>query len=558
MNASYIEYSETNSFSPSVIGYIEGDEKLNPFISQKPTIDGFRNLLANKKVIADRTVLTNTLKKQYSTLVTITPEIANQPFSGTEADLNNSLEFSQNNLVISNINLLEQPGTYTITTGHQLNIFTGPLYFIFKITTAIKLAQDLKKEFPDKNFVPVYWMATEDHDFEEINHTHIGGKKISWPKDAAGATGRLKTDDIQQALKEYTGVLGISENALTLSNLVETAYSAHSNLSDATRFLANSLFGEYGLVIIDADHPDFKKQFASYIEKDIITQCSFENINSQSERLEKIGFETQVNSREINFFYLRDNLRERIVLENSKYSVLNTDLRFTEEELKKEIQNHPERFSPNVVMRPLYQEVILPNIAYVGGGAEIIYWLQLKQNFDQYKVDFPILILRNSAMLTDYKLKSKLQKLDLEISDVFKQTNELEKTWVVNHSKNTLDLHDEWQELKCIFEKIKLRAHKIDVTLSPSTEAVKVRLHKAIINLEKKLIKAEKRNYSDSLSQIKSIKSKLFPQGGLQERSENFGLFYVKNGDDLIKSLVENFHPLDFKFTILQEEASAH
>ena len=558
MNASYIEYSETNSFSPAVISYIEGDEKLNPFISQKPTIDGFRNLLANKKVIADRTVLTKTLKKQYSALVTTIPEIANQPFSGTEADLNNPSESSQNNLVISNINLLEQPNTYTITTGHQLNIFTGPLYFIFKITTAIKLAQDLKKEFPDKNFVPVYWMATEDHDFEEINHTHIGGKKISWPKDAAGATGRLKTDDIQHALKEYTGVLGISENAQTLSNLVETAYSAHSNLSDATRFLANSLFGEYGLVIIDADHPDFKKQFASYIEKDIITQSSFENINSQSEKLEKIGFETQVNSREINFFYLRDNLRERIVLENSKYSVLNTDLSFTEEELKKEIQNHPERFSPNVVMRPLYQEVILPNIAYVGGGAEIIYWLQLKQNFDQYKVDFPILILRNSAMLTDYTLKSKLQKLDLEISDMFKQTNELEKTWVVNHSKNTLDLHDEWQELKCIFEKIKLRAHKIDVTLSPSTEAVKVRLNKAIINLEKKLIKAEKRNYSDSLNQIKNIKNKLFPQGGLQERSENFGLFYVKNGDDLIKSLVENFHPLDFKFTILQEEAPAH
>ena len=558
MNASYIEYSETNSFLPAVISYIEGDEKLNPFISQKPTIDGFRNLLANKKVIADRTVLTKTLKKQYSALVTTIPEIANQPFSGTEADLNNPSESSQNNLVISNINLLEQPNTYTITTGHQLNIFTGPLYFIFKITTAIKLAQDLKKEFPDKNFVPVYWMATEDHDFEEINHTHIGGKKISWPKDAAGATGRLKTDDIQHALKEYTRVLGISENALTLSNLVKTAYSAHSNLSDATRFLANSLFGEYGLVIIDADHPDFKKQFASYIEKDIITQSSFENINSQSEKLEKIGFETQVNSREINFFYLRDNLRERIVLENSKYSVLNTDLSFTEEELKKEIQNHPERFSPNVVMRPLYQEVILPNIAYVGGGAEIIYWLQLKQNFDQYKVDFPILILRNSAMLTDYTLKSKLQKLDLEISDFFKQTNELEKTWVVNHSKNTLDLHDEWQELKCIFEKIKLRAHKIDVTLSPSTEAVKVRLNKAIINLEKKLIKAEKRNYSDSLNQIKNIKNKLFPQGGLQERSENFGLFYVKNGDDLIKSLVENFHPLDFKFTILQEEPPAH
>jgi bacillithiol synthase len=558
MKASYIEYSETNSFSPAVISYIEGDEKLNPFISQKPTVEGFRNLLANKKVIADRAVLVDILKKQYLQLVTATPEIANQPFSGTEADLDISQESTPNSPVFSNINLLDQPNTYTITTGHQLNIFTGPLYFIFKIATAIKLARDLKEEFPDKDFVPVYWMATEDHDFAEINHTHIGGKKISWTKDAAGPTGRLKTDDIQHALKEYTGVLGISENALNLSSIIETAYSAHSNLSDATRFLANSLFGEYGLVIIDADHPDFKKQFSEYIEKDILTQSSFENINSQSEKLEKIGFETQVNSREINFFYLRDNLRERIVLEGTNYAVLNTDISLTEEELKKEIQNHPERFSPNVVMRPLYQEIILPNIAYVGGGAEIVYWLQLKQNFDHHQVDFPILILRNSALLTDYALNSKLQKLDLEIADLFKQTNELEKTWVLNHSKNTLDLHDEWQELKCIFEKIKLRAHKIDVTLSPSTEAVKVRLHKAIINLEKKLVKSEKRNYSDSLNQIKNIKARLFPQGGLQERSENFGLFYVKHGNDLIKSLIESFHPLDFKFTIMQDESPAH
>ena len=553
MKASYIEYNETNSFSPELISYLEGDEKLNPFISQAANIEGFRNLLENKKVIANRIVLSEILRKQYSLLLKSEPEIVNSNFSGIESNP----ESTQDNPVLNNIRLLESNDTYTITTGHQLNIFTGPLYFIFKIVTAIKLASDLKKQFPEKDFVPVYWMATEDHDFEEINHTYIGGKKVSWNKDARGATGRLKTGDIENALKDFTGILGISENAVNLSNIIEKAYTTHSNLSDATRFLVHNLFGQYGLLIIDADHPQFKKQFSDYIARDIISQNSFKNINSQTDKLKAVDFETQVNSREINFFYLRDNLRERIVHEDSKFLVFNTDLSFTEDELKKEIKNHPERFSPNVVMRPLYQEVILPNIAYVGGGAEIVYWLQLKQNFDFYQVDFPILILRNSAVILDYKLQLKLQKLNLKINDIFKPTNLLEKNWVLDHSQHILNLHDEWQELKCIFEKIKLRIHKIDVTLSPSTEAVKVRLHKAITNLEKKLVKAEKRNYSDSLTQIRNIKPRIFPRDGLQERSENFGLFYVKHGENFIRSLIENFKPLDFKFTILQEEETA-
>ncbi len=554
MKASYIDYSETNSFSPAVISYLEENEKLKSFISEQPTLDGFTNLLQNKKVLANRSTLVSVLKSQYSSIFNQVPRFVNSDNS-SENDSSNSTPIYKK--VEENISLLEDENTFTVTTGHQLNIFTGPLYFIFKIVTAIKLAEDLKLKFPNKNFVPVYWMATEDHDFAEINHTFIAGKKISWNKDAFGATGRLSTNDIQDAIKEYTAVLGISENALELSHLIETAYTDHPNLADATRYLVNNLFGQYGLIVVDADSQELKTEFKKYIEKDIIDQSSFDNITSQTEKLTEAGIETQVNPREINFFYLLDNLRERIVFESEIYKVLNTDISFSESELTTEIQNHPERFSPNVVMRPLYQEVILPNIAYIGGGAEIVYWLQLKQNFDHYKVDFPILILRNSALISTYSLDTKLRKQDLILKDIFRDEDLLEKEWVIKHSQHTLNLNDEWQELKCIFEKIKLRAHKIDATLSPSTEAVKVRLEKAISNLEKKMIKADKRNYSDSLNQIRNIKAKLFPKGGLQERSENFGLLYVKYGQKFIETLLETFKPLDFKFTILQDDQSS-
>ncbi len=527
MDAQYIDYEDTHSFSKAVIRYIQQDESLKPFYDQPATLNGFKELIDKKKVTANRELLYQSLIKQYQA-------IADKSF-----------------LVQHNLAQLKKENTYTVTTGHQLNIFTGPLYFIFKIVTAINLAKELRKEFPDKNFVPVYWMATEDHDFAEINHTYIGGKKIEWKNDASGATGRINTQSITEALNEYKGVLGISANAEKLSSWVDDAYTKHNQLADATRYLVNKLFGDYGLIIINADDVELKRLFAPVIREDIIHQNSFKNISESNKKLADIHIEAQVNPREINFFYLTDDLRERIIFENDVYLINNTSITFTKDELLKEIENHPERFSPNVVMRPLYQEIILPNLAYIGGGAEIIYWLQLKSTFEHYKIDLPVLLLRNSALVTDKKVSNKLQRLHLCYQDLFHSLDTIKSNWVTKQSSHVLSIKDEWREIDSIFAKLKLRIHKIDPTLSPSTEAIKVRLEKALRNLEKKLVKAEKKNFADALNDIEKIKNSLFPNGGLQERKENFGLFYVKYGDEFIKSLIENFKPLDLKFTII-------
>lgn len=530
MKATYIDYSDTRSFSSALIRFLANDPELEKFSSYKANLQGFTDLLNNRKFNASRTILQQVLTEQYSRL----PSTVHQE-------------------VKKNIDSLLLQNTYTVCTGHQLNIFTGPLYFIFKIVTAINLAKDLKSKFPDKNFVPVYWMATEDHDFAEINHTYISDKKISWQQAGGGATGRLETKGIESAIREYTGILGLSGHAEELGKLIRSAYTENKTLADATRHLVNVLFEEYGLVILDADDRRLKTQFSSIITEDIIHQNSFKNISETNSNLLERGVEPQVNPREINFFYLLDGLRERIVHEDGLYKVLNSEIAFDEATLKQEINEYPERFSPNVIMRPLYQELILPNLAYIGGGAEIIYWLQLKQNFNHYGIDFPVLLLRNSAMITGMNLNAKLKRLDLSFQDIFKDSESLKKEWVLAHSNHTLNLNDEWQEINSIFEKINLRTYKIDQTLGPSAEAVKVRLQKAFKNLEAKLIKAEKRNFSDAITQIEAIKTKLFPNGGLQERKENFGSFYVKHGKDFIRILTEHFKPLELKFTILED-----
>jgi bacillithiol biosynthesis cysteine-adding enzyme BshC len=526
MEVQYIDYDETGCFSTTVNRLLAKDEKIKPFINQFPDLKSFEKIISERKFNGNRTELVEVLKSQY-------------------------LNLSTSELVLQNIKSLKNENTFTITTGHQLNIFTGPLYFIFKIVTAINLSKNLKSAFPDKNFVPIYWMATEDHDFEEINHTYLAGKKIEWENNKAGATGRITTKTIIQALNDYKGILGISANAQKLSEIIIKAYAEDKSLAEATQYLANELFGEYGLVIIDADDKTLKSQFTDTIERDIIQQNSFKNIEESSKKLAEIDIHAQVNPREINFFYLTDNLRERIIFEDNKYQVLNSDISFTEEQLKNEIKENPERFSPNVVMRPLYQEVILPNLAYIGGGGELAYWLQLKSNFDFYKIDFPLLVLRNSALIADEKSVAKLHKLNLAFADAFKATEVLKKEYVDSHSAHTLNLKTEWDNLKTIFDDLKERAAKIDPTLKPSTEAVEARLKKAIDSLEKKLMRAEKRNFSEAMNDIEKIKNQLFPGGGLQERKENFGLFYVKYGEDFIPQLIKYFKPLDFKFTIL-------
>ncbi len=526
MQAKYITYQETNAFSSAVLDYIGGKEQLKAFYTYSPDFKGFAEAIKHRNFKGDRSVLKDTLLQQYAAL---TPSALTQ----------------------ANIELLADEKTFTITTGHQLNIFTGPLYFIYKIVTAINLAKELKARFPEYNFVPLYWMATEDHDFEEINHVKVEDKMLTWEKAAAGATGRLDTNDILETLLAYKGYLGISENGLQLAQMVEDAYSKHSKLSDATRSLVDALFGRFGLVCVDADEQALKKQFAKIIQQDITEEHSSAQISKSNAALEALGYKPQVNPREINFFYMIDGLRERIIEEEGLYRVMHSEISFSEEALKTEIAQHPERFSPNVVMRPLYQEVILPNLAYIGGGAEVTYWLQLKANFDYYQVSFPVLLLRNSAQVIDKRSQDRMHILGINHRELFSDDDTLKNNWIKAHVNLQFALDNEERAVRAVFDQIKLNAYKIDKSLSQSADAAKTKALKLISNLEKKMMRAEKRKHKTSLAQIENLKAKLFPNGGLQERSLNIAPMYVLYGDEFIDSLIASFKPLDHQFTVL-------
>ena len=488
-------------------------EELRPFYSEFPKLENFKSLIEKKQFsVEKRQVLVKSLTEQYEC-------IENKP----------------------EIDLLLKENTFTVTTGHQLNIFSGPLYIPFKIITIINLARKLKEAYPAYNFVPVYWMATEDHDLEEIQSARAFGQKIHWDTHQTGAVGRMKTT-------------GLSQLAIKLGKageIFQKAYAEHEKLGDAVRRYMHDLFGEYGLITIDADDRSLKSLFSEVIKDDLTRHSAFEKASSQTEKLEKLGYKSQITAREINFFYLDEGLRERIVKEDGVYQVLNSDLRFTEKEILHLVDLEPERFSPNVVLRPLYEEIILPNLAYIGGPSEVPYWLQLKPVFDHYGEAFPALMPRNFGMLLSQKHLDYCHKLDLKPEDMFQPLHLLQKNWVDKHSELELGLEKELETAKKLFEGISNKTDAVDKTLSRTTEAFETKTIDLLERLEKKIRRAEKRKYTDSMAQLEKLKSLLFPGGGLQERKENI-IPFLEQRPDLISVLVKAFDPLDYRFNLVE------
>ena len=518
MQLNKVSLAETRAFSPFFIDYIQQKNTLQPFYHRFPSIDNFRDQIKEKEASfsADhRAALVSVVKKQYENI-----------------QLSAEVEKS----IVS----LQSKNTFTVTTGHQLNIFTGPLYFIFKIVTVINTCNKLKERYPDYNFVPVYWMASEDHDYEEIKYFRLYGKKYVWNTQQSGAVGRFMTDGLSALANEVPGE----------TRIFREAYSKHKTLSAAVRHYVNALFGANGLIVVDADDRTLKKQFSKVISQDLLLGSNKQVVDQTNTSLEGLGYKTQIFCRDINFFYLSEGLRSRIEKSNGKFNVLDSNISFSEKEIEKLIDNEPDRFSPNVILRPLYQEMILPNLAYVGGPAEVIYWLQLKGVFDLFSVPFPMIMPRNFGMIIDHELARKFAKTGLDFKELFEEKNYLFNHWVLKHSPRDLTVGAERIELVKIFESLKGRAESIDPTLSPFAGAEGKRALNSLEKIERKFLRAEKRLHADKLRQIEAVKDALFPNGSLQERTENFLAFYQRD-PQFIQRLLENFDPFDFSFNIL-------
>ena len=524
-----ISYAETGAFSGLLTDYLAQKPALVPFYNRFPSVENFAAQIEEKQAAYSpeaRVRLVGALREQY----------------GAEAPA----------ATAANIDLLAEPATFTVTTGHQLNLLTGPLYFIYKIVSAIKLSRQLKEAHPQHNFVPVYWMATEDHDFAEINHFSLFGKTYSW--DAAtpgGPVGRLPLDGFAEQL--------LSQLPPEVPAAFYEAYANSKTLAEATRKLADALFGEFGLVTLDADCPALKQALVPVLEREIKEQVSNAAVQATNARLTAAGYKPQVYSRPINLFFITDEgKRERLEPDAGgadcvEVTVRNTARCHSQAELLALAQQHPEQFSPNVVLRPVYQEILLPNLVYIGGAAEVAYWFQLKDVFAAFGVPYPMVLPRNSAEYISRANAGKLKKLGLTWREIFRPLPELKKQVGAALGQEEISLKEQQQTLAAAFQQVQDLAQRLDPTLVKTVAAEAQKAAAGLAGLEKRLSKASEAKHETAYAQLTALKEKLFPGGGLQERSENV-LSILINNPGFIEQLLDAFEPLALEFTVLEEE----
>ena len=525
-----ISFRDTAYASKLICDYVEKYPKLQSLYNRYPILENFKPQLNAKKAefsITKREVLVSSLLRQYAEWIPSEP-------------------------IKSRIQSLAKENTFTVTTGHQLNLLGGPIYFLYKIITTINLAKELKIKDPENNYIPIFWMASEDHDFEEINHFNFQNKRFQWSKKTSGAVGLIDTSELVELINLFSNELGKAANANTLLELVKNTYLNHSNLANATRYLVHTLFEGDDLIVVDGNDPSLKRLFIPAVTTELTSSNAFKFISQTNDELKSIDedYKIQVNPREINLFYLKDNIRERIIFKEEVYSVINTQLSWDLNGILEELNLYPERFSPNVIMRPLYQETILPNLCYIGGGSELSYWLQLKKYFQSEQISFPILLHRNAALLVTFEQQQKLDKLKVSTLNLFENKQSLIDSQIKKISKFPIDFSDQKAILKKQFLKLYDIASQTDKSFIGAVSAQEKKQIKGLEVLEKRLLKAEKKSHINYVRHLDEIQLKLFPNGSLQERFSNFSDFYIDYGDEFIERLKLELSPFQQNFHI--------
>lgn len=524
-----IAYEGTGFYSRIILDYIGNREELKDFYTHPVSANGIRAAIeARQSFATDRKLLVDTLQKHYN----------DQHITAKQQ---------------RNIALLANSHCFTVTTAHQPNIFTGHLYFIYKILHAIKLCEKLKADMPENDFVPVYYMGSEDADLDELGHIYINGIKHEWKTNQGGAVGRMKVDKaLVQMLDAIEGEIAVHPFGKEIIDQMKACYVVGTTIEQATFKLVNALFGGYGLIILLPDDADYKRAFIPVVEKELKEQFSHNIVEETSKQFPK-QYKVQAGGRELNLFYLKGDRRDRIEKNSDHFKIVDTEISFTEPEILQELETYPERFSANVILRPVFQEMILPNIAFIGGGGEIAYWLELKHVFAAVQVPYPVLVLRNSFMLAEKKHIEKATALGFEVIDLFKSETELLNVLVKRESQVQLSLEKEKQSIKDFYASLRNTAGAVDTTLQAHTEALEKLALKKIEALEKKMLRAEKKKFEAQQRQLHKLKSQLFPHNNLQERIENFMPFYAQWGKGFIDSLYHNSLAVEQQFVVLSQ-----
>ncbi len=451
----------------------------------------------------------------------------------------------------ANIERLADPATKCIVTGQQLTVFGGPLYTFFKIASAIATSRKLSDE-SGVAVVPVFWLADEDHDYDEVASvklikgaeitTHTLADEGSLPLPVAD---RHIGSNITAFTDEVFSSLGTTDFTDELRQLVDGCYIEGVPHGKAFGSLIAKIFGKHGLVLAGSNHPDVKATLFPVLLRSV--DCAgevFEALEQQSLLAETVS-PRQAQVSDSLLFYLNPDAggsRERIHHESGTWSV-GESMRWTTDALLDAIELHPQRFSPNVFLRPILQDLLLPTLAYVAGPGEMAYYAQMKQLYAVFGLAMPVITPRHSATFVEPAIRRLLDELPFEFTDYKARVDELEKQYMAQHSGiDPAAMAGDWlSELSAVSQKYIDAIGREDPTLKASADKLVTEFESSIDRVKGKLIRSVKQKEQTGLNRVHRVKTSLFPDNGLQERTIS-GIYYMnKYGMDLWDRVIDAF-----------------
>ena len=480
--------------------------------------------------------------------------------------IKNQYSFLQNvsKKTLRNIDLIDGEKTVAVVTGQQLGIFGGPLYTIYKIITAIKLAKQLSERYDDYDFIPVFWLEADDHDFNEVRSINIFDNEnqilnIGYhdgidDEDAKQSVGKIIFDELlNEFFSKFESSLRETDFKNELLTKLKECYQVGKSFKKSFIELLYWLFDSHGLVIFDPQDYRVKELLKPIFTKEINDfTIHTQKLIQVSAKLEEM-YHAQVKVKPVNLFYHTDDGRYSVEPVEEIFKLRRKRKQFTKEEILAEIENSPEKFSPNVLLRPICQDYLLPTGFYIGGPSEISYFAQVTPLYDFYRIVTPIIYPRASATLVEKNVETSLDKYDLTMNDIFVGLDELKQKVVSELSENNIDKAFNYAlvEIELAFDKLKENLFAIDKTLVDASARYRERVLSSINELKSKAGKAQDTKHETTIRQLTRISNLLYPLDNLQEREINFSYFYNKYGKDFVKKIYDEISVNEFEHQII-------
>lgn len=458
---------------------------------------------------------------------------------------------------LQHLDWLSDSKTFVVSTAHQPSFLGGPAYIPVKIASSIALCRQLSEWFPTYRFVPVHWLGSEDHDFDELGKTQFLGQLMQWNAQAGGPVGRIALGDWEESRNQIEASLLHKPFGSWALATLKQAFLSEYTLAQAMRVWLNELFSKEGLLVIDGDDAVLKQQFVPFMQREFRESMALPELQRGAHRFIDAGLEPPLFGREINLFHLTHERRDRLEpLSDGRWKTKSGSLTLSREEGAQFVAETPLAWSPNAVLRPLYQEVILPEVAFVGGGAEIAYWTQLQETFTKAGLQQPLLVLRSSLGWVESSVWKKAERAGFEEAWLGRKFQSWEEEVLkVSGLEAQLSIMEEVAgRMQAAYQQISGLVQEVDPTLTGAAEAERQKAMNGLEGLKAKLKKAHKQKQEVQLRQLKALYDKLFPNDKLQEREESIVPALAQWGPDWIALLIRHLNPIETEFLLLVDE----